>query len=261
MRALVVDDESLAVARLCGLLARFEDVSVVGQATNGGEALEQLAAHRPDVLFLDIEMPVLDGFDVVEEIARRGDLAPLIVFVTAYPNFAAAAFETGAIDFLTKPVRFNRLAIAAERVRKALDTRTAEERLRQLIGQLEALRRERVPGWDERRFLWVHSRGETTRVDLERIDRVAAEGEYVRLFLGATSHLHRGSVTEMAERLDGERFVRVHRSHIVRKDRVVSIKRRATGGYQLTLGEGVVVPVGRSYRTTLSSIMTRRPHA
>ncbi|MDB5692943.1 MAG: DNA-binding response regulator [Alphaproteobacteria bacterium] len=260
MQAIVVDDEGLAVARLCGLLARFDDVSVVGKAANGGEALELMAAHRPDALFLDIEMPVLDGFDVVEEIARRGDLAPLIVFVTAFPNFAAAAFETGAIDFLTKPVRFNRLEVAVQRLRRALDTRSSEERLQHLVGQLEALRRERVPGWDEQRFLWVQSRGETMRVDLERVDRIAAEGEYVRLFLGEVSHLHRGSVTDMAGRLNEERFVRIHRSHIVRKEKVVSVKRRATGGYQLTMEGGIVVPVGRSYRGALATIVAKRPH-
>jgi DNA-binding LytR/AlgR family response regulator len=256
--ALVVDDEALALARLTGLLKHFDDVAIVATASNGRQALEMAHKHRPQLMLLDIEMPLLDGFDVVEEIARAGMVAPLIIFITAYPQFAAQAFETGAIDLLTKPVRRTRLEMAVERARKAIAGRSAEERLGQLNGQLEALRRERDPDVEATRYLWVHSRGAAVRVDLEAVDRVAAEGEYVRLFLGQASHLHRGSVTEMASRMNAQRFARVHRSYIVRKAAVVGVKRRATGAYQLSLECGATIPVGRSYRPALRILLDGR---
>ena len=140
IRVLVVDDETLAVDRLRGLLSHFEDIEVAGTAHSGDAALDLAATLRPDAILLDVEMPILDGFDVVEELARLGGAKPLIVFVTAFPRFAASAFDTGAIDFLTKPVRLTRLEAAFDRLRRAIEDRTANERLRELAGQLEALR-------------------------------------------------------------------------------------------------------------------------
>ncbi|HEY0414512.1 MAG TPA: response regulator transcription factor [Allosphingosinicella sp.] len=257
IRVFAADDEALALDRLSDLLGRFADVELVGSATSGKAALEQILALRPDAVLLDIEMPLLDGFDVVEALARGEGTKPLIVFVTAFPHFAATAFDTGAIDLLTKPVRLTRLETAMQRVRQALVDRNANERLRELAGQLEALRRERNAELGERNHLWVQSRGESIRVDLDKVERIAAEGEYVRLFVGEASYLHRESVTGMADRLNPHRFMRIHRSNIVDRDRVVSVRRRATGSYQVVTDRGITLPVGRSYRRAVRTLLAK----
>ncbi|MBV8687492.1 MAG: response regulator transcription factor [Alphaproteobacteria bacterium] len=257
IRVFAADDESLALDRLRDLVGRFPDLDLVGSASSGKAALDQIVALRPDAVLLDIEMPLLDGFDVVESLARGEGPKPLIVFVTAFPHFAATAFDTGAIDFLTKPVRLTRLETAMQRVRQALVDRSANERLRELAGQLETLRRERNAELGESSHLWVQSRGESIRVDLDKVERVAAEGEYVRLFVGEASYLHRESVTGMADRLNPQRFLRIHRSNIVDRGRVVSVRRRATGSYQVVTDRGVTLPVGRSYRGAVRTILAR----
>ncbi|MFA6113645.1 MAG: LytTR family DNA-binding domain-containing protein [Sphingomonas sp.] len=249
IRLLLCDDELLAIQRLQDLLGRIEGVDVVGTAANGTAALAEIAALAPDAVLLDVEMPALDGFDVVEELARAGESAPLIVFVTAYPHFAATAFETGAIDFLTKPIRLGRLQIAVDRIRRSIEDRSARARLNELAGQLDALRLERTGGdVVEARHIWVQRRGETVRVDLDRVDWVAAEGEYVRLYVGDANYLHRESLTALLEQLDPQRFTRIHRSYIVNRDRIASVRRMATGSYQLGTDAGNKLPVGRSYR-------------
>ena len=254
IRVLLVDDEPLAVDRLRGLMARFDDVEVVGSAGSGSAALEQAALLRPDAILLDVEMPILDGFDVVEELARGGGVSPLVVFVTAFPQFAANAFDTGAIDFLTKPVRLSRLETAVDRLRRALDDRSAKERLHDLAGQIETLRRERG---GMQNHLWIQCRGEAVRVDLDRVEWIAAEGEYVRLYLGETSYLHRESVTAMMELLNRQRFVRIHRSYIIDRDRIASVRRRTTGSYQLVTDAGRTLPVGRNYRSVIRSMLAK----
>jgi DNA-binding LytR/AlgR family response regulator len=202
-------------------------------------------------------MPVLDGFDVVETLARTAQDPPLIVFVTAYPKFAADAFDSGAIDFLTKPVRLGRLEMAMARVARAIDERSAGRRLAELAGQLAALRAERAPGAQaDDSHLWVQRRGEMVRVDLGRVDWIRAEGDYVRLHLGAASYLHREPISEIAARLDPARFSRTHRSYIVNRERVVSVRRSAKGGYTLVTDSGEELPVGRSYRQRVREFVT-----
>ena len=167
IRFLICDDEPLAVERLRDLVGRVPVPQVVGTATDGRSALAAVAELAPDALLLDVEMPALDGFDVVEALAKtRAAPTPLIVFVTAYPQFAAHAFDTGAIDFLTKPVRLARLDTAIERVRRAIDDRDAAARLAELARQIEALRQERAASGGRGGHLWVQRRGENVRLDL-----------------------------------------------------------------------------------------------
>lgn len=254
IRALIVDDEPLSLARLRVLLGRFEDVEVVAAAENGSVALQLLSTTNADVLFLDVEMPGMDGFDLLEALGSEGPQVPLIVFVTAFPRFAADAFDTGAVDFLTKPIRTERMGRALERVRKALQDRIARQRLQELLLQLDQLRSIRTNIDSKRDYLWVQRRGEAVRLDLDKLDRIAAEGEYVRLFIDSQEYLHRASVTAMAARLDDRRYVRVHRSHIVRRDQVASIRRKPTGSYSLILTGGQTVPIGRRYRHLIASL-------
>ncbi len=258
MRLLVCDDEPLAVERLRDLTGRIAGAEVVGVASDGRAALAAVVEHAPDALLLDIEMPALDGFDVVEALAKSDGPSPLIVFVTAYPQFAAHAFETGAIDFLTKPVRLARLETALDRVRRAIDDRSAAARLADLAGQLEILRAERGrDGGGGGGHLWVQRRGESVRLDLAHVDRVQAEGEYVRLFYGAVSYLHRAAISSLLARFDAERFVRIHRSHIVNRDRIALVRRRPAGGYTIVIESGEALPVGRNYRAVVRTLMAR----
>jgi DNA-binding LytR/AlgR family response regulator len=258
LRILLCDDEPLALQRLRDLLLRIPDVEVADAVSSGKEALEAVSRVQPDAVLLDIEMPSLDGFDVVEELARIGDSMPLIVFVTAFPQFAALAFETAAIDFLTKPVRLHRLEHAIGRMRKAIEERSAAFRLRELASQLDALRAERMPKPAEQNHVWVQRRGEAVRVVLDRVDWVHAEGEYVRIVIGEASYLHRESLTALLERLDPAGFVRIHRSVIVNRDQIASVRRRPTGSYQLLTERGQELPVGRSYRKLVRAMLTNK---
>lgn len=252
MRIVVCDDEILAVERLVRMVSRIEDVEIVGTAQNGREALALIGSKMPDALFLDIEMPALDGFDVVEALASDpGAGPPLIVFVTAFPQFAAHAFETGAIDFLIKPVRFARLQLAVGRVREVIEQRDAHRRLAALASQLDALRAEGGQTAPAANEIWVHRRAERIRVDLDAVELVQAEGEYVRLFVGDQSFLHRASIGSIAARLDPARFMRVHRSYVIRLDLISKVRRKAAGGYSLLLVSGSEIPLGRLYRAGL----------
>jgi DNA-binding LytR/AlgR family response regulator len=252
MRVVVCDDEILAVERLVRMLSKIDDVVIEGTAQNGRDALALIDRHVPDALFLDIEMPALDGFDVVEALAADAKATPpLIVFVTAYPQFAAHAFDTGAIDFLIKPVRHARLETAVARLRDVLEQRDARRRLAELASQLNALRAEGGNGGAAANEIWVHRRAERVRVDLDTVEMVQAEGEYVRLFVGDQSFLHRASIGSIAARLDPNRFMRVHRSYVVRLDLIAKIRRKNAGGYSLLLTSGTEIPLGRLYRADL----------
>ncbi len=254
VRAILCDDEPLALQRLGDMVARIEGVDLVGAFRDGEEVIAHASGLRADVVFLDVEMPGLDGFDVVEALARQEGPGPLIVFATAYPRFATLAYETGAIDFLTKPVRMARLETAIQRVRAAIEDRSARSRLEELSRQLETLR-QTTGAKTEEPHVWIQRRGEAIRVLLDRIDRVHAEAEYVRIVVGQASYLHREPLSDFLERLDSSRFVRVHRSLIVNRQKIASVRRTATGSYRLTAEDGTELPVGRSYRRVVKEMM------
>lgn len=253
IRAVLCDDEPIARRRLISRLGQIADVEVVGAAEHGRAALDLITSSRPDVVLLDIEMPGLDGLEVVAELARRRDSEPLVVFTTAYPEFALSAFDTGAIDFLTKPVLMPRLEVAIARVRSALADRSAGARLAGLARQLEALRGNRRT-FDADPHVWIHRRGEALRLSLERIDAVHAEAEYVRIITREATYLHRESLSDFITRLDPAHYVRIHRSFVVNRANILAVRRRSTGSYRLTLRDGTELPVGKSYRRAIRGI-------
>jgi DNA-binding LytR/AlgR family response regulator len=256
LRALVVDDEPLAIERMQSLLARIPEVDVAGTAETGDEALAAVAAGGIDLLFLDVEMPQLDGFDLIEQLMRRGEAMPHIVLVTAHEAHAPMAFDCGVLDFLTKPVRLGRLETAVARATHAMHQSYAAGQLTQVSEQLDVLRQ----SFDRRTsdYMWVQRRGESIRIDLAEIIRVQAEGEYVRLFVDGVDYLHRESLTAMMTRLDADRFLRIHRSSAIDRDAIVSVRRRTTGNYQVVLRDGAMLPVGRTYRQAVRSVMAER---
>ena len=256
VRTLLVDDEQLALTRMSRLLEQIDGVEVVGALDQASQAVTAIDSLHPDLVLLDVEMPQLDGFDVVEALARRSgrsELAPpLIAFVTAYPHFALEAFDTGAIDFICKPVRLPRLEKTLARTRRALAARDATERLDALRANLQGLR-ESAAHVEERHF-WVRSGGDLIRIKTNDVQWIEAEAAYVRLHLSDRSYLVRSAIGAMAEQLADEGFVQVHKSAVVNRDKVVRIKGQ-TGGPSLLLENGAEIQVGRKYRAAAQQII------
>lgn len=257
LRVAAVDDEPVALDRLAELLAQITGVELVATFRNGRDLVASMNTLDADLLLLDIEMPRLDGFDVVEALHRRRSEqsnVPLICFVTAYPNFASTAFDTGAIDFLCKPVRLARLDKAIERAKEALKQRQAARRLEELSRQLDSLRESKSPRPDQ--SIWVQQRGGALRIEISEIDWIGAEGEYVRLHAGGRSFLARNTITRMAEEFEPFGFLRIHRSAIVNADRVETV-RSSRSGTKVVLRSGTELSVGRRFRQPVNALTGR----
>jgi DNA-binding LytR/AlgR family response regulator len=257
LRVVAVDDEPIALDRICDMMAKIEGVELVGSVQSGTEALELVRTIQPDLLLLDIEMPRLDGFDVVEALSREHShpdaSAPLICFVTAYPQYASDAYETGALDFLCKPIRLPRLEKAIARAQAALDQRDSVRRLEQLSRQLDELRRVRE-AQPEPAF-WVRHLGELIRLDIAEVDWVKAEGEYLRLHAGEKSYLLRSSIAGFSSQFAEQGFARVHRSAAINAHRVRAV-RRTRSGTLIVLTSGAEVPVGRKFRKGVDELLS-----
>jgi DNA-binding LytR/AlgR family response regulator len=253
LRILIVDDEPLAVRRLTALLRAIPDVEVAGTASEGHAALELMERLAPDVVLLDIKMPGLDGLEVLR---RLGERAPAVIFVTAFAEHAPDAFELAATDYLLKPVEPARLTLALQRARAGLAARTAAERLEELERVLAQVRGEPRPRWE--RHIWATHRSERVSVPVDELELVTAEGDYVRLFAGGGSYLLRQPIGQLEQRLDPELFLRVHRSAIVRRDRVRRIRRRR-GAAVLVMASGAEVAVARRMTAQLAQLFGGEP--
>lgn len=257
MRVLIVDDEPLALDRLSDLLKQIENVELVGDAGTGTAALSQINVLKPDIVFLDIEMPKLDGFDVVESLARLespAEHSPLICFVTAFPHFALDAFDCGALDFLCKPVRLQRLNKTIERARFAIEGREAKRRLTTLSAQLDVLRDKHVHPSDQ--SIWVQRSGEQLRLPISTVDWIESDGEYVRLHVGERTFLVRKSLSSIVQELSNGGFIRVHRSAAINRSRLTAVRRRQSG-MKVVLVSGVELPVGRRFKSEVDALIER----
>jgi len=249
MRVLIADDEPLACRRLEILLSRRAWIEVVGSARDGRAALEAIETLAPDTVLLDIQMPGLDGLDLAEAIARRG--SPIaVVFVTAYDAFAVRAFEANAADYLLKPVETERLDQALGRARQSLAARDAQARADELEALVHTLRGDDAA-------LWVKDRGGRVRIDPARLDWLEAEGDYVRLHVGAQSWLHRATLSGLLETLDDRLFVRVHRSAAVNVRRIERLSSDSNSAKRLRLEGGQDVRVGRAYEKAVAEALAR----
>ncbi len=249
MRVVLVDDEPLARRRLEILLNRRTGVDVVGQCGDGATALQVIAEEKPDAVFLDIKMPAMDGIETAAALAKAE--APAVVFVTAYDEHGAKAFESAAVDYLLKPVDERRLDEALLRVREKLDSRSAEDR----VAQLEAIVSELKGDAGGKADFWIKDRGRVIRVEQDEIEWVEAERDYVRLHVRERSWLVRETMHRMEAKLDDGLFARVHRSAIVNRRRVRMAKTTRSGARILTLTSGAEVRVGRSYETVAQSLI------
>ena len=259
LRALIADDEPLARARLEDLLRQEGDVEIVGQAEDGQEAVDMIRSLRPDLVFLDIQMPGKTGLEVVAEIGA--EQMPATIFVTAYDQHAPKAFEVAAVDYLVKPFDDDRFAQALGRVRERIRLREVEEMTRRLLAAIQAPGAAPPPeatraASSPLERISVESRGQMRFVPVAEIDYITASGPYAELHVGGQAHLIRERMQALEEGLDPERFFRIHRSAIVQLDRVESL-RRQDGEVVAHLRTGVELPVARNRREDLERRLRR----
>lgn len=251
VRTLVVDDEPLARDRLLALLEKQPSVELIGSAGDGRTAVERILAEKPDLVFLDIQMPELDGFGVLE--ALRGQHMPLVVFVTAYDQYALRAFEVQAVDYLLKPYDRERLQAALQR---ATD-RLAQGRPADLESRIAALLESVRPSNKSSDRIAVRNEGKVILVKIEDLDWVEAADNYVVLHAGAESHVLRETMAAMEQRLPPDRFARISRSCIVNMDRIKELQPMFHGEYTVILRGGARLNLSRSYRDRLQHLLGR----
>jgi two-component system, LytTR family, response regulator len=247
IRTLIVDDEPLARQRLRRLLEADPDIAILGECGDGQQAVADLRGLRPDLVFLDVQMPVLDGFGVLQ--AVEGTALPVVVFVTAHDRYALKAFEVHALDYLLKPFDKDRFALALERAKAQVrqgSTLALNERLQELLQAVPT----RHPGPER---LMVKSGGRIYFVRIEDIDWIEAAANYVRLHVGKEAHLLRESLTGLEKKLDPARFVRIHRSTIVNLDCIRELQPAFHGDYVIILRDNTELALSRSCRDKLEA--------
>ena len=256
VRVLVVDDEPLARMRIEDVLAHVDGAEVVGAAANGIEAVEMIRSLRPDLVFLDVQMPGKTGVEVVREVGP--DAMPATIFVTAFDQFAVQAFDVAAVDYLVKPFDDERLEAAFERARSRLALEGMGQLRENLLAVLQAPGNAprttgpphlRTPEYLER--IAVEMRGRVQSIPVDQIDYIVQSGPYAELHSGGRRHLVREAMQTLEERLDPRKFMRVHRSMIVRLELVEALHRGTGGDYEVQLRGGTRVRVSRSRREAL----------
>ena len=258
IRTILVDDEKLAIQGLQLRLEPYSDVEIIGTCANGREAIRAIKTEKPDLVFLDIQMPGFDGFSVVKGVMEIEP--PLFVFVTAYEERAIRAFEANAVNYLMKPVDEDKLADTLDRVRTRLtEKRSAEEatKLQAVLAEVAPDAIENMPAEDENagryeRMINIKDRGQIFRVDVDTIEHIEAAGDYMCIYTGDNSLILRETMKDLERRLDPRVFQRVHRSTIVNLDQVHQVKPHTNGECFLVLDSGAEVKVSRSYRDVVA---------
>jgi two-component system, LytTR family, response regulator len=261
IRTILVDDEKLAIQGLQLRLEPHPDVEIIDTCLNGREAIRSIKTNKPDLVFLDIQMPGFDGFSVVQGLMEVEP--PLFVFVTAYADHAIRAFEAQAMDYLLKPVEPERLADTLDRVR----LRLSEKRGVEEVGRLKEVLAEHAPDAHEElgdvggdvmaanrfeKMINIKDQGQIFRVDVDTIERIDAAGDYMCIYVGGETLILRETMKDLEKRLDPRRFQRVHRSTIVNLDLVKQVKPHTNGECFLVLESGAQVKVSRSYRDVVA---------
>jgi two-component system, LytTR family, response regulator len=245
IRAIIVDDEQLARRGIRARLERAGGYHVVAECASGREAIAAIREHQPGVVFLDVQMPGVDGFGVINAIGA--DRMPTVIFVTAYDEYALRAFEVHALDYLLKPFGRERFRETLKHARASLERRRAGDLGRRLLALVNDIKPE-APKLDR---LVVKSGGRVFFLRTEDLDWIEAAGNYVRLHLGEEAHLFRETMTHMEARLDTRRFVRIHRSRIVNTERIKELQPWFNGEYVVVLRNGTRLPLSRGYRDKL----------
>ena len=258
-RAIIVDDEPTARRGVRLLLERDASVAIVGEATNGNEAAELIRREKPDLAFLDVQMPGADGFEALAKIEPGA--APAVIFVTAYDEHALRAFEVNAVDYLLKPYDDVRFGAALQRAKEEVRRRDSDQvnaRLTQLLDYLQhnaspaaiAAKEEKA---GER--ILLKSSGEIFFLKAEEIDWIEAEGDYMKFHVAGRTHLMRETMARLEARLDPKRFIRIHRSTIVNIDRLRKLSPSFAGEYAVILHDGTKLKLSRGYHERIASLL------
>ena len=253
IRVLIVDDEPLAREMLREMLQGDQEVTIVGESTNGREAVEAIRTTSPDLLFLDVQMPELGGFEVLEALGKNR--IPHVIFVTAYDHYAVRAFEVHALDYLLKPFDQERFDVAWERAKAQMRHERnggVDQRILTLLEELKA-------GSKYLERLVIKSGGRIYFLETGDIDWIEAEGNYVSVHSGKKSHLLRETISSLESQLDPRKFVRIHRSSIVRIDRIQELQPWFHGEYRVILHSGTQLTLSRNYREKLQEALGRLP--
>jgi two-component system, LytTR family, response regulator len=260
IRTILVDDEPLAIQGLQLRLEPHEDVEIIDTCSNGREAIRSIKTNKPDLVFLDVQMPGFDGFSVVQGLMEVEP--PLFVFVTAYSDHAVRAFQADAADYLMKPVEEDRLAATLDRVRQRLaEKRGVEEvdRLKEVLAEVAPEAAAEMGDGGEapsanrfEKMINIKDRGQIFRVDVDTIERIDAAGDYMCIYTAENTLILRETMKDLEKRLDPRRFQRVHRSTIVNLDLVKQVKPHTNGECFLVLDSGAQVKVSRSYRDVVA---------
>lgn len=268
LRVVLVDDESLARRGLKLRLAQFDSVEVVAECGNGQEALAAIAAHSPDLVFLDIEMPGLSGFDVAAQM--QSDTVPMIVFVTAYDAYAVQAFKVHAVDYILKPIEDERLASTVERAQEHRERAESLRVKQQLLGLVQSLQHSGTeapsldnPGADNSRRtesypdrLAVRDGSNVEFIPVHSIEWIDAAGDYMCLHAGTGTHIMRATMKQLESMLDPQQFVRIHRSTLVNINAIAGAELRDGGDYLLRLTRGTSLKVSRSCRERVRTALS-----
>lgn len=249
IRAVIIDDEPLTRERVRDLAGRSEGITIVGEGSNGLEALDLITLHKPDLIFIDVEMPELNGFGVIAELSDES--MPAIIFITAFEHYAKKAFDVGAIDYLHKPITPSRFAAAVARAKDKVERPSIAEWRKLLAAASEA---ERARG-RRRRFV-VKSGSAHYFVAVDDVDWIDAADNYLRLHIGSKTHFARGTMKQAEDELDPDRFVRIHRSAIVAVNRIRAIRNTETGGHIVELSDGLQLRSSRQYFRRVNDLLS-----
>jgi two-component system LytT family response regulator len=255
IRTVIIDDEPMARRGVRLLLERDRAVEIVGEAATGPEAAELMTRERPDLAFLDVQMPGCDGFEALLRVGVAA--APAVVFVTAYDEHALRAFEVSAVDYLLKPFDDARFAAALARAKETVrrrETDAVNRRLSQLLDYIQAApAAPKAPDVSDR--ILVKSSGEIFFLKAEEIDWIEAEGDYMKFHVAGKAHLMRETMARLEARLDGKRFVRIHRSTIVNIDRLRKLSPSFAGEYAVVLHDGTKLKLSRGYHERIAALL------
>jgi len=249
LRVLVVDDEPLAREKIRGMVDLDAEIRVVGECANGAEAIEAIQNLRPDLILLDVQMPEVGGFAVLE--ALKGEALPPVIFITAYDHYAVRAFEVHALDYLLKPFDRERFQAAIERAKRQIRRESSNGVDERIIALLEQLRE--PTRYSER--LVVKTGGRVFFLNTDEIDWIEAEGNYVNIHTGKKSYLLRETISSLEAQFDPREFVRIHRSAIVNINRIKELQPWSHGEYHVILHDGTRLTLSRSYREKLQSAL------
>jgi two-component system LytT family response regulator len=249
IRVLVVDDEPLAREKIRGMAADDAELRVVGECSNGAEAIEAIQTLRPDLILLDVQMPEVGGFAVLEALKDEG--LPPVIFITAYDHYAVRAFEFHALDYLLKPFDRERFRAAIDRAKRQIRRENDGPLDARILALLEQMREQ--PRYTER--LVVKTGGRVFFLNADEIDWIEAEGNYVSIHAGKKAYLLRETISGIESQLDPRHFVRIHRSAVVNINRIKELQPWSHGEYHVILHDGTQLTLSRSYRDNLQSAL------